>query len=285
MTIRDIFVPLFPGVPFAAQLEVTADLALRLKAHADVVFTRPDPVIAAAAVPEMIAATGIVAEAIETEGKQAQSAAYQEFDRWRTAYGLLPSEDETAETGIAATWHERVGTVGATVVQIGLLSDLTVIVKPDRYEIVTEEAFAAAVFETGRPALVTPARVPQCLVNHVVIAWNDTLQAARAVHGAMPLLRLAERVSIFAPSQSTDDLSRNPGLIEHLRRHGVRAERMRTEDRIDDIGKALLEGAVQAHATMIVMGAYSHSRIREAVLGGVTRHVLKHADIPVLMAH
>ena len=103
MTIRDVFVPLFPGIPFESQFEVAADVAVRLKAHMNVVFTRPDPIIAAASIPEMIAAAGVVAEAIETEGKQAQAAAFEAFDRWRTAYGLLPVEDEIPANSIAAT--------------------------------------------------------------------------------------------------------------------------------------------------------------------------------------
>ena len=283
MTIRDIFVPLFSGIPFAAQLEVTADLALRLGAHVNVAFTRPDPVIAAAAVPEMIAAAGVVSEAIENEGKRAQSAAFEEFDRWRTAYGFLPTENNAAEA--AATWHERVGTVAATVVEIGRLCELAIIAKPDSYEIVTEEAFAAAVFEAGCPTLVTPTRVPQSLFHHVVIAWNGTLQAARALHGAMPIIRQAEKVSIFAPLEDTEARSCSPNLIEYLSWHSVQAEYLETAGKVDDVGKALLNGAAESHATMIVMGAYSRSRIREAVLGGVTRHVLRHADIPVLMAH
>jgi len=284
MTIRNIFVPLFSGVPFAAQLEATADLALRINAHINVVFTRPDSVIAAAAVPEMIAAAGVVSEAIEIEGKRAQIAAFEEFDRWRTAYGFLPAENDTAENTVAA-WHERVGAVASTVVDIGRLCDLAVIAKPDSYEIVTEEAFAAAVFEAGCPTLVTPARVPQSLFHHVIIAWNDSLQAARALHGAMPIIRQAERVSIFAPLEDAKTRSQSPSLLEHLSWHGVNAERLEIEGKVHDVGKALLDGAAESHATMIVMGAYSHSRIREAVLGGVTRHVLRHADIPVLMAH
>ena len=285
MTIRDVFVPLFPGIPFATQLEVAADLALRLKAHTNVVFTRPDPVIAAAMVPEMIAATGVVADAIETEGKRAQAAAFDAFDRWRTAYGLVAADGEEAANSTAAAWHERVGSIAATLVELGRLCDLAIIPKPDPYEIVTEEAFAAAIFETGRPAIVTPASVRQSIFHHVIVAWNGSLQAARAVDGAMPLLRQAEKVSIFAPSEDAEAISYKPGLLEHLSWHGIQAEYLDTQKEPANVGKALTDSATAAHATMIVMGAYSHSRIREAVLGGVTRHVLKHADIPVLMMH
>ena len=285
MTIRDIFVPVFPGLPFAPQLDVAADLALRLKAHINAVFTRPDPLFAAAAVPEMIAAAGVVADTIERDGKHAAVAAFAAFDRWRTAYGLVPDENEPAENSIAATWHERVAPVEATIAQVGRLSDLVIVVKPDPYEIVTEEAFVAAVFETGRPTLVLPPRVPQCLFHHVVIAWNGSLQAARAIDGAMPVLYHADKVSIFASLETAEAISQPLGLIEHLARHGIEAGCLKIEGTGDDVGEALLQSAAESHATMIVMGAYAHSRAREAILGGVTRHVLKHADIPVLMMH
>ena len=285
MTIRDVFVPLFPSIPFDAQLEVAADLALQLKTHTNVVFTRPDPVMAAAMVPEMVAAAGVVAESIETDGKRAQAAAFEAFDRWRTAYGLLPAEDELPANSTAAAWHERVGSIAATMIEIGRLCDLAIIPKPDPYEIVTEEAFAASVFDTGRPAIITPVSVRQSIFHHMVIAWNGSLQAARAIDGAMPLLRQAEKVSIFAPSEGKEGLFYRLGLLEHLSWHGIRAECLETGRMPADVGKALTDGATAAHATMIVMGAYSHSRLREAILGGVTRHVIKQADIPVLMMH
>ena len=124
MTIRDVFVPLFPSVPFEAQLQVAADLALQIKAHTNVVFTRPDPVITAALVPEMVAAAGVVAEAIETEGKRAQAAAFESFDQWRTAYGLLPGAEDVPANSTAAAWHERVGSIAATMVEKPLLQEL-----------------------------------------------------------------------------------------------------------------------------------------------------------------
>jgi len=285
MTIRDVFVPLFQGVPFEAQLGVAADLAIQFKTHTNVVFTRPDPVIAASMVPEMVAAAGVVAEAIETEGKLAQAAAFEAFDQWRTAYGLLPAADETPANSTAATWHQRVGSVAATMIEVGRLCDLAVVPKPDRYEVITEEAFAVSVFETGRPAIVTPASVKQSIFHHVVVAWNGSLQAAKAIDGAMPLLRQAEKVSIFAPFEDTAVLFDKLGLMEHLSWHGIQAEYLDTERKPADVGKSLTDSATAAHATMIVMGAYTHSRIREAVLGGVTRHVIKQADIPVLMMH
>jgi len=285
MTIRDVFVPLFPSIPFEAQLQVAADIALQIKAHTNVVFTRPDPVITAALVPEMVAAAGVVAEAIETEGKRAQAAAFESFDQWRTAYGLLPGAEDVPANSTAAAWHERVGSIAATIVEIGRLCDLAIIPKPDPYEVATEEAFAAAVFEAGRPTLLTPPSVRQSIFHHMVVAWNGSLQAARAIDGAMPLLRQAEKVSIFAPLEDTEAMSYRLGLLEHLSWHGIQAEYLNTQKNPADMGRALMDGAAAAHATLIVMGAYSHSRIREAVLGGVTRHVVKNADIPVLMMH
>jgi hypothetical protein len=285
MTIRDVFVPLFPGISFEAQLEVASELALQLKAHTNVVFTRPDPVVTAALVPEMVAAAGVVAAAIETEGKRAQAAAFEAFERWRTAYGLAPAEDELAANSSAAAWHERIGSIAATMIEVGRLCDLAIIPQPDPNEVVTGEAFAAAVFDSGRPAIVTPASVRQSIFHHVVVAWNGSPQAARAIDGAMPLLRQAEKVSIFAPTEDAEAMFCKLGLLQHLSWHGIRAEFMDTQGKPADIGEALTDSVASAHATMIVMGAYSRSRIREAVLGGVTHHVIKHTDIPVLMMH
>jgi nucleotide-binding universal stress UspA family protein len=88
----------------------------------------------------------------------------------------------------------------------------------------------------------------------------------------MPILRQAENVSIYAPAEEDGGAPHVLDLLEHLSWHGIAAEYLDTDNKRANIGEALLECAKSAHATMIVMGAYSHSRLREAVLGGVMMH-------------
>ena len=130
---------------------------------------------------------------------------------------------------------------------------------------------------------VAPARV--------AIGWNGSIEAARAMHRALPFLRDASEVKIIdgqEPRASDDDHARDaPRLdaLDYLRRHGVNAKSQHIDASPQQAGPALLKEAQNMHADLLVMGAYSHSRIRERVLGGATTHVLTHAQIPVLMHH
>jgi nucleotide-binding universal stress UspA family protein len=284
MTMRDIFVPIFSQIDCGGQLDFAADLAPRLGANVNVVFTRPTSTLATATVPDMLITAGVTLETSEQEERAATNPAHAQFEAWRTANGLSGNVGLDEMSGCVATWHERIGTVEASIVDIGRLSDLIVIGQIDPYEVITDEAFTAAIYATGRPVLITPDRISGDPLDHVIIAWNGSLQAARAVAATMPLLRLAQRVTVFSVPPCTDLLRHELGLIPHLARHGVHAEYVTSED-TGDVGFQLLTTARMSNTTMIVMGAYAHNRVREALVGGVTRHVLKRAQIPVVMMH
>ncbi|NRR28637.1 universal stress protein [Oxalobacteraceae bacterium] len=154
------------------------------------------------------------------------------------------------------------------------------------------------ILHAGRPVLVVPhaGAVPDSLRN-VLIAWDASKEAARAVSAALPLLRRAEQVGLamFDPEDNSAGLQGGqPGadIQQYLARHGVRAElllrhspRQGLLNRPDSVGEALLALAAERKADLLVLGAYGHSRFRETLLGGVTRTVLDEMTIPVLMAH
>lgn len=152
-----------------------------------------------------------------------------------------------------------------------------------------EEILEAALFSGHVPVLVVPdgANVPET-VDRVVVAWNESAEALGAVRSALPILQKADLVdiTIIDPPQHGPDRS-DPGgsLCQMLVRHGVRAEvsvLAKTMPRVSDV---LCRQIRDKDADMLVMGAYGHSRFRESILGGATRHMLELAEIPVLMAH
>ena len=123
----------------------------------------------------------------------------------------------------------------------------------------------------------------------MLVAWNSSAQAARAIHDALPLLARAKRVLIMAVhreagGQGQDDV---PGadIARHLVRHGVAAEASPVDAGGIEVGDLLLSRAADEGADLLVMGIYGHSRLRELVLGGVSRHLFDHMTIPVFMAH
>jgi nucleotide-binding universal stress UspA family protein len=140
----------------------------------------------------------------------------------------------------------------------------------------------------GRPVLVVPRYGTFDTVGErVLVAWNGSREATRAVHDALPLLKLARNVTVLSidPERDTGDRTPSADIALHLARHGVPAESMSTLGLDISVGDLLLSRAADLGADLIVMGAYGHSRVRELVLGGATRHILQHMTVPVLMSH
>jgi nucleotide-binding universal stress UspA family protein len=171
------------------------------------------------------------------------------------------------------------------VARFGRLSDLIVVQRPSMWSVPSQRCFDAAVFESGRPTLVVSEKLPLEITDHIMIAWNGSREASRAVFGVMPLLHLAGRVSIFAESQYEVEGVDPTDLAEFLSWHGIQAHPVVGPKDEHATGAALVSAASEQQATLIVMGAYTHSRLRQSFLGGVTRHLLAHASVPLLMSH
>jgi len=147
------------------------------------------------------------------------------------------------------------------------------------------ETLEAALMDSGTPLLVAPAGVPATVGGHVAVAWNGGLEAARAVTAAMPFLKGAEDVTVLTIGDPCPPEATPEALTGYLASHGVKANIRNPESGGDSMSAALLAAAGEVNADLMVMGAYTHSRLRELVFGGVTYEVLSAADIPVLMAH
>ncbi|MEN3974029.1 universal stress protein [Emcibacter sp. SYSU 3D8] len=177
------------------------------------------------------------------------------------------------------------GDVPGLLAQRARLHDLTMFVLDDD-DPYARNCVEGVVFGSGRPVLVLPRAAPAAAMKKIVVAWDFSREAARAFADAMPVLRQAESVTVL---HVTDDgASWHPGakaLERHLARLDIGASYVQTAR-----GTASVDEALEAHAShngadLIVMGAYGHSRLREFVLGGVTRAILKAPAMPVLLSH
>jgi nucleotide-binding universal stress UspA family protein len=143
---------------------------------------------------------------------------------------------------------------------------------------------------SGRPVLVVPyAGRFDTVGKRVLIGWNASREAARAVNDAMPLLAAAELVTVLTidPREGPSEHGELPGadISLHLARHGVKAQIERTVSTGLGIGEVLLSRAADLGADLLVTGAYGHSRARELLLGGATRTLLQSMTLPVLISH
>lgn len=140
----------------------------------------------------------------------------------------------------------------------------------------------------GRPVLVVPRYGTfETVGENVLLAWNGSREVTRAVHDALPLLQRAKQVTVLSIDPQPNADVRVPGadIALYLARHGVKAEAMSTLGLDLGVGDLLLSRAADLCADLIVMGAYGHSRVREVILGGATRHILQQMTAPVLMTH
>ena len=146
----------------------------------------------------------------------------------------------------------------------------------------------AALFESGRPVIVVPyiQKAPLKL-ERVMVCWDGSRAAARAIADAIPFLERARRVEvvIIANERGKQDEIEGADMGQHLARHGLSAEVKRTVADDVDVADMLLSHAADSGTDFIVMGGYGHSRLREFVLGGVTRSILRTMTAPVLMSH
>jgi nucleotide-binding universal stress UspA family protein len=138
-------------------------------------------------------------------------------------------------------------------------------------------------FDSGRPVLIAPRQAPATIGTRVAVAWNGSAESAAAVAAALPWLHRAQAVRILC---SDDYQRRGPGaegIRAYLRWHGIEAEVVPFKPTTREVGAGLLGAARDFGADLMCQGAYSHSRLRQLILGGVTRHVLENADLPILM--
>jgi nucleotide-binding universal stress UspA family protein len=250
-------------------------LAARLHAAVTGVFACPDPLyVAPAYQPEAMMA------AITEKWRQlAQEAmrAKETFVDWAKAEGAVRAE-----------WLVAHGPTGDALVQAATWHDLLVLDHGD-VERDPPSGIPRLVLRVGIPCLVVPEHEPHTAeFARVAIAWNGSSEALRAIHAALPFIQ--GRTVLLMHGRQSDryrgvDWEPPFNICEYLRRRSVMVEMLAIDASPENAGAALLEGAANFQADLLVMGAYGRTRFSEWMLGGATRHVLTWADLPVLMQH
>jgi len=207
------------------------------------------------------------------------------------AKALFESRVRAVDAGIATEWRAVEGDSGGLISLHARYADLTVLgqVDPDGFGAPTDLP-EQVIMGAGRPVLVVPyVGSFKTIGQRVIVAWNASREATRAVNDALPLLERAASVRVLSVNPRGGHGGHGPiagaDISLHLARHGVRVEAsaVNTDDvRVDDM---LLSQAADAGADLIVMGAYGHTRLGEYVLGGATRHILRQITLPVFMSH
>lgn len=226
---------------------------------------------------------GIPAEFIEAqriESDKKARAAVARFEQAASRAGI------SAETRIISA---SISGAGDQLGRLGRRFDLVVVGQPERNEAVADEVVdEAALFESGRPVIFVPFIQRAGLkLDRLMLCWDGSRAATRAIADAMPFLRKAQQVEIVMVSGAKPKSDEIAGvdLGQHLARHGLKVEVKRITSPEIDVASTILSYAADSSADMIIMGGYGHSRLREFILGGVTRGLLESMTVPALMSH
>ena len=263
----------------AARLDIAIELAEAMGAHLIGIHPAEVVTIPAYAVAEL--GSRPLAEMQQHAAARAQESRERFDDRLKRSNGLtyewVASADPSADS----------------VARLARYADLTVLGQADREDIPIGQPgdfVESAILQPGGPALVVPyTGTYSALGGIAVVCWNRSRESARAIKDALPLLKLAREVIVVttraAPAPETPSLPSGTEVAHFLARHGIRAEAVEHRGVEIDRGEWLLSRTHDLGANLVVMGAYGHSRLRELVLGGVTRTFLQSMTVPVLMSH
>src|ERR1700733_8230719 len=285
MAFKDILVHLDNGPRSPVRLGIAARLAQRSGAQLTAVYVVDIPsaeFFYGAAMPLAAGGAEQVVDQIRADALAAAGPVEAEFRE------LLRRE------GLDGGWRLVEGNLPATVALHARYADLAVLGQANPYDHLDpldhDAVVAATVMGSGRPVLTVPfAGDFPTLGERVLVAWNASREAARAVNDALPLMAAAKQVTVLAinPQRGIGGLGDVPAadIALHLARHGIKAEAAHTVAKDISDGEALLSYAADIGADLIVSGAYGHSRARELVFGGVTRTLIAEMTAPVLLSH
>jgi nucleotide-binding universal stress UspA family protein len=222
---------------------------------------------------------------LEAQSETREKAAMQAWTAFRTANNVTLA-DSPGTPGITGEWRAEVGNEADWLAEHGRTSDLVIAGRGREGGVVAMDVLETALMDSGKPLIVAPDNAPATLDGPVVVAWKNTRESAKAVAAALPFIRKASKVVILTVPESSDS-EPDPSpvrLAAALRWHNSVEVKTLPSGGGEPV-EILMKAAREAKATLLVMGGYGHTRLREAVFGGFTRAVLENAPIPVLMAH
>ena len=279
MAYKDLLVHVDDSKGCAARVEAAVELAIAHDAHLTGVSLLTDPA------PSSFVQGYLPQDVVDMLQRQARERADAALGRFAE---VAKRNQISFETRIDRVLYTAMAEALATNARY---ADLVILGQagPDDADVpryLPEEVTLAS----GRPSLVIPYIGPGAtLGQRVSVAWDASREAARAVNDALPILQRAQAVGVVTvnPREGPFGHGEQPGadIALHLARHGIKVEVQRVESREVDVANTILSHIADRSSDLLVMGAYGHSRLRELVLGGVTRTILHDMTVPVFMAH
>ncbi len=279
MPLVDILVHVNSDAGCESRIEAACTLAVSHGAHVTGLFVLPEIIV-----PYLAEGAFISEDLWKTQNENAAR-------RCESAKTLF--ETVCNRTGTQAEWRQEQGPASGTIIRHTRYSDIVIVDRGNEtgpVESLNMSIAADVIMDSGRPVLVKPETSPgDRPLSEIVLCWNTSREAVRAITDSMPLLASADRVTVLSVNPDTwsgGDHGEIPGadIGRFLARHGIKVETATSSGK-GDVGQIILSRAREIGADLIVCGGYGHSRTREWVLGGVTDTLLTETTIPVLMSH
>jgi nucleotide-binding universal stress UspA family protein len=287
MSIRVVLVPLFGGQEDLVALNAACHVARRFEGRLIGLFAAPAPADLVPFVAEGISAAAVeqLVQAAEQETSRRRDEAREHFRSACEAAGVPIVDDAEEAAGFAAHWTQAVGRREEVIPLRARVADITVFSRGSDLADLEQATIEATLFGAGRPVIVVPKGWTGSVGHRVAIAWNGSREAARALASAMPLLEPAISIHVLAAETGRTHFEMTHDVSAYLKLHGLKCERLAVQAEDGSAAAAILGQAQDLEVDLLVMGGYGRSRLAELVLGGVTRHVLSHAELPVLLDH
>jgi nucleotide-binding universal stress UspA family protein len=275
--IKDIVANLSVGISREVATEFAVSVAATLDSHVTGIAFRYEPLV------PLTDRYGFPAEVMDSqraENEKRATAAMAAFDEAARRAAVLAQ---------SRMLDVQVASAPDVFAKVARRFDLAIMGQPEPDTPTLERLLVeAALFDSGRPVLIVPYIQRRGLtLDRVMVAWDGSRSAARAVADAMPLLVRAKATEVLTVASEPAKSDEMPGadIAQHLARHGVKVEVDSIVSVETDVASTILSHAADISADVLVMGGYGHSRLREFVLGGVTRGILSSMTLPTLMSH
>ncbi len=270
-----------------AALATALTLAAPAKGNVAALYLRADPRDVMPMIGEGLSGALIqdLLKTLEQENQVRATQSRQHLETALAAVGGALCDRPPGLDKVSGSFAEASGVTEDVIAAAARLSDITVfpsVATEDRTAVLV--GLEAALLESGRPLLVAPEAPPSTIGRTVAVAWNGRAQSARALALAMPILSKAEAVHVLGVDTVRTDAEDASAVVEYLAWHGVPATCHKLTG-AGSVATQLQEACADVGADLLVMGGYGHSRLRELILGGVTRAMLNQTTLPLLLAH
>src|SRR5271156_3215595 len=279
---KTILVPTEQGPAMASALEPALLLAKKFDSCIEGIPLRP-------AVADLVAMdpdSGLTMVAVKENDAEMMRQAEDLFRAFMDQH-QVPQRAGDGPASLSCEWVKEAPSGHDFVGSYGRVFDMIVLARPgDEWQSPSMVTLESALFDSGRPVLIAPPTSPRSLGTNILVAWNNSTEQARTMADAMPILRLAERITILTVEGATVAGPSGEQMARSLKMNGIAAEPITMKPAgKKSAGETILTKAEELGCDLIVKGAYTQSRLRQMIFGGTTRHILANAKLPVLMAH